>query len=135
MIRLNTQFLGGCMLFYYLGYLACMVLIYAMVPVLGGDIPLHAGIMKIYAVLNIVFLFTVIWWNARKHFYYVWGVYLIVMAGYFGFIYPDAPDVPLVVVFGVAGLNVLITFYDVVICRCKGIYHRTGERYAVSFKK
>ncbi|ENO7355111.1 TPA: hypothetical protein N3K56_004520 [Klebsiella aerogenes] len=91
--------------------------------------------MKIYAVLNIVFLFTVIWWNARKHFYYVWGVYLIVMAGYFGFIYPDAPDVPLVVVFGVAGLNVLITFYDVVICRCKGIYHRTGERYAVSFKK
>lgn len=62
------------------------------------------------------------------------GVYLIVMASYFGFIYPDAPDVPLVVVFGVAGLNVLITFYDVVICRCKGIYQRTGERYAVPFK-
>ncbi|MDE1497115.1 hypothetical protein KKJ25_19820 [Xenorhabdus bovienii] len=93
------------MFFYYLVYLVCMILIYAMVPLLGGDIPLHAGIMKFYAVLNIVFLFTVIWWNARKHFYYVWGAYLIVMAGYFGLLYPSAPDFPLVVVFAVAGLN------------------------------
>ncbi|PHM72407.1 hypothetical protein [Xenorhabdus sp. KJ12.1] len=119
------------MFIYYLVYLVFMIVIYALVPLLGGDIPLYSGIVKFYAALNVVFLFTVIWWNARKHFYYVWGLYLIVMAGYYGFVYPTVQDFPLVVVFGVSALNILITFYDVVICRCKGIYQRTQKRYAI----
>lgn len=123
------------MILYYLVYLGFMICIYAIVPLIGGDIPLHTGIVKFYAVLNIVFLFTVVWWNARKPFYYVWGLYLIAVAAYYGMLYPANPDVLLAVVFAVAGLNIVITFYDVVICRCKGIYERTGKRYAVPLKK
>lgn len=131
----DASFNGEIMFFYYLIYLVCMVSIYSMVPFLGGDTLTPYGVMKFYAVLNIVFLFTVVWWNARKNFYFVWGSYLIAIAGYFGFIYPYASNILLIVVFCVAGLNVSITFYDVVVCRCKGIYQRTWKRYSIQFKQ
>ncbi|ELY4881517.1 hypothetical protein ACLI07_23100 (plasmid) [Providencia huaxiensis] len=125
------------MFLYYLVYLAGMVLLYASVPLLpmlDGVVWPITNIIKFYAGLNVIFLFTVVWWNARKHFYFVWAGYLILMVGYFGFIYPNASDLLQAIVFVVAGVNVGVTFYDVVICRCKGIYKRTGRRYAVPVK-
>ncbi|EGT5675309.1 hypothetical protein AGJ34_20275 [Cronobacter dublinensis subsp. dublinensis] len=121
------------MFFYYFIYLSLMVLIYALVPLLGNHMPFEDGIVKYYAVLNIVFLFTVIWWNARKHFYYVWGAYLLILAGYYGFLYPGSAWLLESAVITVAAVNVAVTLYDVALCRCKGIYKRTGKRYSLPF--
>lgn len=121
------------MLFYYVIYMSLMVLIYALVPCLGNNLTFHDGIVKYYAVLNIVFLFTVIWWNARKHFYIVWGTYLFLLAAYYGFVYPGAGWILDVTVITVALLNVGVTVYDVALHKCKGIYKRTGKRYSIPF--
>lgn len=118
------------MFIYYVTYLMFMILIYAMVPLLGFNLPFHDGIVKYYAVINIVFLFTVIWWNARKKFYFIWAVYLLFLAGYYGIAYPHLEFMVDGVVMVLSALNIVVTFYDVVVCRCRGIYKRTGKRYS-----
>lgn len=115
----------------YLLYLLGMTCIYAIVPVLMDNISLSEGVVKFYGVLNCVFLFMIIWWNARKQFYFVWGGYLVLLAAYYGLVYPSASGLLAALVITVAALNIVITFYDVVICRCKGIYSRTDERYVL----
>ena len=85
--------------------------------------------VSIIGLLNVGFLLLTVWWLARTRFYIVWGVYLLVLTGYFGFIYPALPMIPALIVYGTGVLITLVSVYDIVIDRCRGIETRSRKRF------
>lgn len=86
--------------------------------------------LKTFGLLNMLYILTVIWWLGRTHFYYVWGAYLASLAAYYGLIHPELLILPKIIIYCTTVLLFVVTFYDVVVKRCKGVFSRANKRYA-----